>query len=378
MQPRVFVSSVIDGFAEYREAARRGIINAGGEPVLVEYFPSLALSPRNVCLDGVVSCDVFVVIVGNRGGSVSPSGRLVVEEEYEEARRRKIHILAFIQNTKQDKLAESLAGKLSDYVDGGFRQTFVTPDDLQKQIEKALKPIIRDYSNPKANMDMLNEKLSNSYEIRGETVMRLVLVPERIEEFIDPVDLESPELRNQILQIGHSPQVQLFSYERSKKTEIEVNSIIILQSEESRHQQFVDEVRLELTTEGLSIVDTNVTNCVARDRLQEMYCSMVILEDDIVGKLNKCFAFIRDFFETKDRFKRYNRFLYNVALSGIGHRTLISKPPQGNSSYSMNNYGNKVIITFDKPRLITRECFVKPEKEIDAVLTILRRRMTAR
>ncbi|MDD5681315.1 MAG: DUF4062 domain-containing protein, partial [Candidatus Omnitrophica bacterium] len=126
MQPRVFVSSVIDGFTEYREAARRGIINAGGEPVLVEDFPSLALSPRNVCLDGVVSCDVFVVIVGPRGGSVSPSGRLVVEEEYEEARRRKIHILAFIQNTKQDERAESLAGKLSDYVDGGFRQTFVT------------------------------------------------------------------------------------------------------------------------------------------------------------------------------------------------------------------------------------------------------------
>jgi len=378
MQPRVFVSSVIDGFAEYRAAAKRGIINAGGEPVLAEDFPSLTLSPRNVCLDGVVSCDVFVVIVGSQGGSVSPSGRLVVEEEYEEARRRKIHILAFIQNTKQDERAENLAGKLSDYVDGGFRQTFVTPDDLQKQIEKALKPIIQDYINPKVNMDTLNERLSNSYEIRGETVMRLVFMPDRIDEFIDPVYLESSELRNQILQMGHSPQVQLFSYERPKKTEIEVNSIIILQSDENRHQPFVDEVRLEITTEGLVTVDTNVTNCVARDHLQEVYCSMVLLEDDVVGKLNKYFAFISNFFEIKDKYKRYNRFLYNAALSNIGYRTLKAKLPQGNSSYSMNDYGNKVIIAFDKPRLVTRELLVKPEKEIDAILTLFRRRMVAR
>ena len=125
-------------------------------------------------------------------------------------------------------------------------------------------------------------------------------------------------------------------------------------------------------------MDVNVTNCVARDRLQEVYCSMVILEDDIVSKLNRCFSFVRGFFETKDRYKRYNRFLYNVALSGIGYRTLMSKPPQGNSSYSLNDHGNKIVIAFDKPRVITRELLVKPEAEIDAVLVLLRRRMTAR
>lgn len=33
--PRVFVSSVVEGFEDYREAAREGIEAAGGEPVLV-------------------------------------------------------------------------------------------------------------------------------------------------------------------------------------------------------------------------------------------------------------------------------------------------------------------------------------------------------
>jgi len=68
MKPRVFVSSVIEGFEDYRQAAKNGIIDAGGDPVLVEDFPSSSVSPRTACLDGVHSCDVIVIIVGERGG----------------------------------------------------------------------------------------------------------------------------------------------------------------------------------------------------------------------------------------------------------------------------------------------------------------------
>ena len=64
---RVFVSSVMKGFKEYREAARSAITVAGGTAVLVEDFPSLSSSPRNACLDGVRSCDAIAVIIGSRG-----------------------------------------------------------------------------------------------------------------------------------------------------------------------------------------------------------------------------------------------------------------------------------------------------------------------
>lgn len=68
-RPRVFVSSVVKGFEEYREAARRGIEAAGGEPVLVnEDFPAQPDSPRNACLDAVDSCDIYLAIIGDRGG----------------------------------------------------------------------------------------------------------------------------------------------------------------------------------------------------------------------------------------------------------------------------------------------------------------------
>jgi ABC-type branched-subunit amino acid transport system substrate-binding protein len=68
-QPRVFVSSVIEGFAAHRQAAREAIAQLGGEAILVnEDFGSQNASSRNACLDAVASADIFVLVIGTRGG----------------------------------------------------------------------------------------------------------------------------------------------------------------------------------------------------------------------------------------------------------------------------------------------------------------------
>ena len=84
---RIFVSSVMTGFETYRIAAKSAIVAANADPILAEDYPSLSSSPRNACLDGVRSCDALILIISDRGGSVAPSGKLVVEEELEEAEK---------------------------------------------------------------------------------------------------------------------------------------------------------------------------------------------------------------------------------------------------------------------------------------------------
>ena len=72
-KPRIFVSSVIEGFAVYREAARQGIIQVDAEPVMVnEDFPSQNASSHNACLDAIASADTFLPIIGVRGGWADP------------------------------------------------------------------------------------------------------------------------------------------------------------------------------------------------------------------------------------------------------------------------------------------------------------------
>lgn len=114
MKPRVFVSSVVEGFEEMRQAAHRGIVAGGGEPDLVnEDLPAQPESPRNACLDEIGSCDIFALVLGSRGGWTAPSGKLVVEEEYDHARSRGMPILVFLQEVDRDAKATILAERIS-------------------------------------------------------------------------------------------------------------------------------------------------------------------------------------------------------------------------------------------------------------------------
>ena len=175
-KPRVFVSSVIDGFKPYREAARAAITNAGGEPVLVnEDFSSQDASSRNACLDAVDSCDIFILLIGERGGWHAPSGKLVVEEELERAQLRYLRCLVFIQSgVVQDDESKRLARAVSDYVTGYFRTTFRDKTELKTNIEAALREPLGNAMAPLTNVTNLQKTLidapaliQNQVSIRG-------------------------------------------------------------------------------------------------------------------------------------------------------------------------------------------------------------------
>lgn len=372
MKPRVFVSSVIDGFEDYREGARKGIAAAGGTPVLVEDFPSLAISPRTACLDGVSSCDVIIVIVGSRGGWTTPSGNLVVEEEYEEARERNLKVLAFIQKVERDKDAQRLVNTLSHYTDGFLRQTFSSPDELRVAVKDALVSIVKYSQNPEVDSSMIQEKLLSPYEVYGETTLRFILSPQRVEEVIDPLSLESDKLNRKLMELGHSAGVDLFSYECPKTTDVGINEIVILQSDERRNGRGREVVRLEMTTTGVVVIDTNVTGLHPEDN--SFSDVMAILEDDVVGRLNKCFAFASAFLEMNDKFRRYDPVIYNTALSGIRYRTLMAKP-SANGSYPMRMADDKIVVAFDKPQVITRTELAEFHRHVDMTLALFRRRL---
>lgn len=374
MKPRVFVSSVMENFQPYRNAARQGIIAAGGEPVLVEDFPSLPVTPRNACLDGVASCDIYLVIIGQRGGWSTPSGKLVVEEEYEEAIRRKLRLLTFIEAVDRDRDAERLVSRVSDYIAGLFRTTFFGPDQLRALIENALTPIIKDLNSLGVDMNTIDEKMKDSFIIGSEAVLRVVFIPERKGQLVDPVDLESPILYTSIMEIGHSPAVGLFTYEHGKKKEIGINEIVITQGDSHQHREPINSVRLELASNGILIIDTNVTGRVHRGNEYDFLNSMVIAEEDVLEEMKKHFAFALALLEKLDRYCRFDRLLYNAALSNIGHRNLETNP-QPRQSYQMGMRGDKIVPAFDQPRLVTRADLRTPDRELEATITMFHRRM---
>lgn len=374
MKPRVFVSSVMIDFNEYRQATRRAILKAGGAPVLVEDYPGLTVSPRTACLDGVASCDIYIVIVGERGGWTTPSGKLVVEEEYEEARKKKLPVLVFVLNVDHDQDAQRFIDLISDYVNGVYRPTFDSASDLELLVEKALVPLIQHLREPKMDSITIQEIFNKLISIYNEAILRFVISPERVEEMIDPVSLESPEIKRQLYEIGHSPHVNLFSYECPKSTEIEINEIIISQSNESNRRDGVDEVRLEINTKGVIIIDINVSGRPSKDGSDSYSSVLAILEEDIYQTLKKCFSFTKAFFELKDPYNRYDRLICNAALCNIGQRAIMKELPR-NGSYSMGFNNEEMVIAFDQPRFIIRSDLNDIENEITIFITLFRRRL---
>jgi hypothetical protein len=317
---------------------------------------------------------IYLFIVGQRGGWVTPSGKLAVEEECEEAIRRKLLLLAFIEAVDREPEAEKLVAKLSDYVGGLFSTMFSGPGQLGQLVEEALAPIVKNYGMIGANMPRIDERLKDSFRVGYEAVLRTVFAPEREGRLIDPVDLESPELFTQLMEIAHSPKIGLFSYEQAKTKEIGINEIVITQDDSRGHRSPTEAVRLELSSNGVLVIDTNVTGRVQRGDNHDMLNSMIIAEEDVYGELRKVFAFMLALLEQLDPYCRYDRILYNAALSNIGYRKLEANP-RPRQSYQSGSGCEAVVPAFDQPRLVTRADLRMPDREFEAVITMFRRRL---
>ncbi len=266
-RPRVFVSSVVQGFEEFREVARNAIVRSGGEAVLVnEDFPALAISPRNACLDGVDSCDVYIAIIGVRGGWTTPSGKLVVEEEYERATANGLPVVVFLQNAERDADAARLASKLSDYVTGTYRCSFETPQGLEVEVERALESVLAVLKRPVVSDEQFLAVFDAPFQLPNETTLRVGLTPERTEEVIDPVLLGAPEFLETVYRLGHTPTIRLFSYQQPKSARVENQSLVIRQESIAGVHTGVEEVRLEVSESGQVVIDTNVTGRTIESR----------------------------------------------------------------------------------------------------------------
>ncbi len=368
---RVFVSSVIEGFAEYRQAARNGIEQAGGEGVLVnEDFPSQASSSRNTCLDAIDSCDVFLLVLGGRGGWKTPSGRLVVEEEFEHARARKLPVLVFLEDVPRDADGQRLAKSLSDYVDGNFRVEFSGASELRDQVERSLRAMVDTRNNRPMDHDPIAPHLLKPYRFSDQTSLRFAIAPERVEEVFDPLDLASPGCAERMLEIGHSRDVRLFGYLYAKDApRLEQDWLVIEQPLGNNWSDGRQGVRLAVGENGVVLIDTNATARTKRSNSFDLADIMTVSIETLEALLDASFRFTQALYDDKDPYKRHQRFYWNSVLAGMGTRSLVRNPVSQPHSYGMN-MGDKdgVMPAFASSRLIARADLAKPGKEIERAI----------
>ena len=137
---RVFVSSVVGGYEEYRTAAQNAIEALDHEAVLMELtHPSSPDPSQEECLREIEGSDVLVLLLGSRYGTPEKSGKSPTHEEFDHARSVGKPILVFVEDVDDRDVAQSdFLAEISGWEDGYFRTKYSAPITLVTAIVKAL------------------------------------------------------------------------------------------------------------------------------------------------------------------------------------------------------------------------------------------------
>jgi len=138
---RIFVSSVRVSLEQERDSIRGLILALGHEPVMFEDFTAQPVPSRQACLEGVRSCNAYLLLLGWRYGDALPeTGLSPTVEEHVAARARGIPRLVMRKTgvTPEPKQKE-LIEEIRSYRDGVFYNEFTDVADLQAKVVAAVR-----------------------------------------------------------------------------------------------------------------------------------------------------------------------------------------------------------------------------------------------
>lgn len=138
---KVFVSSVVSGFEQYRAAARKAITLLGHTPVMCEDFGARPYSSQHACMTEVDQADVVVLMLGANFGYQTETGESVTQQEFRRARASGKPILAFLETVEMEERQKAFSWEVSDYLDGLFRVTFSDQTGLYDGIIQGLNQL---------------------------------------------------------------------------------------------------------------------------------------------------------------------------------------------------------------------------------------------
>jgi hypothetical protein len=135
----VFISSLMVGLEEIRQAAREAVQSVGMLPIMAELSGASSASAQRALLDDVARADIYLLILGERYGNPGASGLSPTDEEFEEAQRRRKPILVMRQDVamepRQRKLLERAGGR---WEEGQKWDAFTDERDIGLKIVRAL------------------------------------------------------------------------------------------------------------------------------------------------------------------------------------------------------------------------------------------------
>ena len=136
---KVFISSIISDYCEYREAAVAAVRSLRHEVIRAEDFGARPDSPQQACLEGIRLSDVVVLMLGAAYGSIQDSGLSATHEEWNEAVGDQKPVLVFVEKIdNREPRQDRFITEAESWSQGRLRQSFDSPRALQEGVTRAL------------------------------------------------------------------------------------------------------------------------------------------------------------------------------------------------------------------------------------------------
>lgn len=232
---KVFISSLVAGFEDFRHAAKTAVTTLRHQPVMAEDFGAKPSSPQIACLQGVRESELVVVIFGERYGTVQHnSGLSATHEEYREARGRK-PVIAFVQEGATfEREQATFVAEIQGWEGGLFRGSFRDTDELQAGITRAL----HDYelANAVGPLDtravaeravaLVSSRDRNS---RASPALYMSVVGGPVQRVLRPAEIEASSLADYLFQTATVGENRFFDRSKGVDTAIEQSTLILAQ-----------------------------------------------------------------------------------------------------------------------------------------------------
>lgn len=141
----VFVSSVMAGMRDEREATVAAITTVGARPVWFEDFGGMDDNPEDAYLGQVASSSIYLGILGERYGRPLPSGYSATHAEYNAAERAGLRISVWNAQDGLDGRQQDFVNEVRVFHTTG---TYISPDDLRARVGARLRVMADEALSP--------------------------------------------------------------------------------------------------------------------------------------------------------------------------------------------------------------------------------------
>ncbi len=365
---KIFVSSVMSDFEEYREAAFAAIRSLDHDIISAEDFPSSTSSSRVACMQGVREADLVVLILGARyGWDGTASGLSPTHEEFREAKENG-KALPFIQ-TRVEREAEQQAfvSEVEDYDTGMHRgRTFRTPDELRTEITRAVNRHQLSAATTPVDVAALVDAAHNivpedrqGFVQMSGPLLHVAVVGGPTQTIIRPSEIERQALIDELV-ADLTSSSGYFSYRNRTEPRLEQGALVIEQDKGAAFR--IDEAGSLLLSVPIEQAPGHIKP---------------LIEENVAAAIGKALAFADRTLEKFDHTQKLTRIVIAVdigASSVFGWRTAREQAASPNSmqvAMDQSNSGPVMLNPPDRTRMALR---AERNSMTDDLLALLRRK----